>query len=270
MTTKSLETMVFNKSKYLRISSKDRTNPQAPTSDFRVNIPNRDLMSVKGFILSHVSFPNMNKTIDDDILFHFSWDESGALPPGDFVVTLLEGNYNITELMLHIQTVMNTSLQLVSANYAITVTLVDDRIVFTSTGVTAGTIYTYEQGGIVNELLGIDFTDTASTSESPHTLGSTPNLFSTKDVLITSNVLSDSTGTLESSNKFLSSIAHCPIDTVAYGNWSLYQTRVPELDSIVYQRDKDISTIDIQMRRDDGSIIDLQGLHWEFTIKFYY
>jgi hypothetical protein len=228
------------------------------------------VQNCKGFILSHVGIPIMFKNTPEELQFVINWDPDGALPSFPVVITIPPDNYTIDSLLLIIQTELNTELKLDDADASLSVTLVNERVVFESTGISPGTIQVPQQvDSILDEMLGISIIDAQKGFESPNAMTNAPDLFGVRDILITSNILSDYTGTIETDGKYLATVAHIPVEE-EYGCFQVYNTRQIELEGIAYPHIKNITQFDVQVRDDAGNILDIQGLNWEMTLKLYY
>jgi len=211
----------------------------------------------------------MFKTFQEDVQFSMDVDPVGGIPQTTVTITIPADNYTSTTLMTLMETLLNIELLVVDANLALTVTLVANRITFTSSGVLDMVIGVGVQSSVIDQLLGIGSSDLVDTLVNPKSLQNSPNLFGVTDVLITSNTLSDNSGTIETNDKFLSSIGHVPIESI-FGEYQIYRCVVPEIESVAYNRPKSINSFDIQMRDDQGQILDTQGLNWEMTLKLFY
>jgi hypothetical protein len=261
------------RSKYLRISSKDRRDPRgSTTSDFNIVLGStlQSIQNCKGFTLKHIGIPHLFRTVRSPLTLAVGWNPT-LLPSFNIIVTIPVGNYTIATMLVLLKSLIDTQVQLTSANYAVTVAFdaVTDRLSFASSGSSNATIGFSPQDSDTNELFGISQIQDLKGFISPHILSNAPNLFGHKDILITSRVLSDGSGTIESSDRFISSIAHIPVD-VQYGEYIIFRPQVSELHSTVFSASKNISQIDLQVRDDDGEILDLQGGNWEMSLKLYY
>jgi hypothetical protein len=212
----------------------------------------------------------MFTTVHTPLNLTVGWNPT-ILPSFEVSVVIPIANYTTGSLSTLLKTLIDVQIQLVSPNYAVTVVYnnIQSRFVFTSSGSSAATIGFSPQNTDTNELIGISDNEDVVGFISPHQMGNASNIFGPKDVMITSSVLSGGFQTIESSGRFLKTIAHIPIVGV-YGSYVQYIPQIAELNSVVFPESKNISEIDLQVRDDSGRILDLQGLHWEVTLKLYY
>ena len=258
--------MSFTKA-YLRVSSADRDAKQSVSkSDFTVNL--KETYNMQGIVNIQVHqcwVPNtfMNVNEFNNV---FKITEQGE---AQVAVTIPQGQYTQAEFVVALQLAINTALSAVAtttvaviAKTSPTYPKVDeDKLLFTFTGNTVSLDYdkdskTPTYTNINESALGvigfIDPVATSATWNSP----SIPNLRGYSNVYIHSKQINGG-GMFDANSGTNSAFASVSFHDVPYGAMGYYQSGDTRLSTIKYSSAKNMSTLRIVLRDEQGNKLDI-------------
>jgi hypothetical protein len=250
------------KTKLLHVSSRDRSDLKSSTSDFIVHLNASDgLQSVKKIVLKHATIPNSAYNIHE-YNNRFVWQQSDL---SYHSVTIPSGNYTIAKLLLNLNSVLSgAGINVVMHNAAFPELTPTLRFI-TSTPLIFLTI---DQGNPMAESLGI-IEGSNGLAVTTHFGRGVYDLSGPTIVLVQSRSLGESN--FVSSRNRVDSVIAVVQNNVPFGSYIHYDSNHAELDSVdVKRHGKNISTIDIRITSDGGSILNLNGLHVDLIFKIYY
>jgi hypothetical protein len=250
------------KTKLLHVSSRDKSDPKSSTSDFIVHLNSSDgLQAVKKVVLKHATIPNSVYNIHE-YNNRFVWQQSDL---SYHSAIISPGNYTISKLLINLNAVLSgAGISVVMHNAAFPELTPTLRFI-TSTAVIFLNI---NQGNPMADVLGItDGSDGVAVTT--HFGRGLFDLSGPSIVLVQSRTLGESN--FVSSRNKVDNVVGVVQNDVAFGSYIHYDSNHSELDSIdVKRHGKNISTIDIRITSDGGTILNLNGLHVDLIFKIYY
>ena len=172
----------------------------------------------------------------------------------NIVVTIPQGNYNVTTLRTYLLTVM--------PNFTITYTSMNNTFTFTH----SSSDFSFESNSTCMEILGFDEYETYSSSSRVLTSVNSINLFTIRNIYIQSN------------NLIVKNINHatpnncsilCSIPLTTGQNSILNYSNVNNVKSSV-DNIRNFTMLNISLTDQDGDILDLNGCHWSCTLQIDY
>ena len=172
----------------------------------------------------------------------------------NIVVTIPQGNYNVTSLRTYLLTVM--------PNFTITYTSMNNTFTFTH----SSSDFSFESNSTCMEILGFDEYETYSSSSRVLTSVNSINLFTIRNIYIQSN------------NLIVKNINHatpnncsilCSIPLTTGQNSILNYSNVNNVKSSV-DNIRNFTMLNISLTDQDGDILDLNGCHWSCTLQIDY
>jgi hypothetical protein len=247
----------FRKSKLLRIKSSDKNNDNDSNSDFVVSFNNiQNLQNVRAISIKSISFPNLVYNIKSQYTLAYTDSVAGA-----GTVVIPAGQRTMAELL----TLIKTGVEVNIASRTLTYTY-DDYLKKVSFTVSSGNI-TFNTSTDTAKYLGI----TSNLACAPAgTAQDFPDLGGEKSVFLHSSALSD--------NKYINSekgneniICEVPI-TADFGFLNLYESNSSDtIDLILFPHKKNIHSVDLQLKDEDGEILDLgKQAEIRLVLKIFY
>ena len=172
----------------------------------------------------------------------------------NIVVTIPQGNYNVTSLRTYLLTAM--------PNFTITYTSMNNTFTFTH----SSSDFSFESNSTCMEILGFDEYETYSSSSRVLTSVNSINLFTIRNIYIQSN------------NLIVKNINHatpnncsilCSIPLTTGQNSILNYSNVNNVKSSV-DNIRNFTMLNISLTDQDGDILDLNGCHWSCTLQIDY
>ncbi len=253
------------KSRYIKVSSDDRTNISDTNSNFSVQIPSEggivDAISacyIKSAYCQNV-FPNVQSYANTVFISNNTLTYQIMVPPGQ---------YSITTFITALQSAINTAI---APDTVVITQNSQQKLVFTFS---AGTPYLFIYApSTMAKILGLT-ANASDTTPNVVTMQSIPNLIGTTNVYIRSRAISTSL-TIDSNGgtpvvEILN--MNAPFGFSAYSNYK------PDFNYIQYEPYevmKSFRTIDIQLTNDEGNQLEWIGgintnFNFEMIIKIYY
>lgn len=202
--------------------------------------------------------------------FAASHAADSAAAAGNVSFTLPEGFYSNTVLAAAIVAGINATAQMVAipATLAITTTNVDGLWEFDMTGAQF-VLETAAQGSTASPIIGIYAP--SATPAAQQFADSLPNLAGLTQVYLRSSQLAPGNMFRSGNNLISDTLAVIPV-TAAYGSLNQYPAvSLPlELNEIIYDRPKDLSTIDLRVTDRAGTPVDLQNHPAKLTLQIWY
>lgn len=249
------------KSKYLRLSSEDKTNSTDSNTNFNISLPalGGNLDEVYGCYVKKISCPNMFYNIPSyaNLLI---LEKDGV---GTYTATITAAQYDLAALLVELK----TQIDLVIPD-TVTVTASASGILSFDFGVESYRLVL--DGSTSNEKLGF-VADTAYSAGGVLTLANPVNLLGETELYVHSREINPA-GLVEPSGAF-SVVDVLDID-VAYGSMAYSNFNDDELHEIRYfpwESRKTLRTVDIRLRNRTGQILELpDNFHFNMILKFYY
>ena len=234
--------------KNVRINSDTRVSG-TPTN-FTCQFINHDIQKIIYYTVTSVSFANVfdnidgrlnNKSEPTNVITFFS------TLGGNLSAIIPIGQYNITELAAILSTVMTNAMSALAGSPIVTVSVVNNKLNFITTGDTIGLLEISPIGSLMGALID-------SSVGANITADSKPALQGEQIVYVHSRELGFS-NTLLGSDLMVSSFVEIPI-TVPYGTMQTYQMDLNN-GAVMYSRPTSQGTIHIKLRSPDGHILTL-------------
>jgi len=193
-----------------------------------------------------------------------------AASAGNISFTLPSGFYSNTVLAAAIVAGINATAQMtaIPATLAIDTTAIDGKWVFTMTGATF-VLETAAQGSTISPLIGIYAP--SGTPAATQDADSLPNLAGLTQVYLRSSALAPANMYRSGNNLISDTFAVIPVGS-PYGALVQYPSvSLPlELNQVLYDAPKDISSIDLRLTDRSGNILDLQNHPLKLTLQIWY
>ena len=236
----------MSKTKHLLIRSKDRS--YGTPGDFSVNldIPLQDL---KGVALLSLSLPNViYNVVSTNNKFYFK-DSS------DVVVTLPNGSYNINTLIAELTNQMNTSGAQV---YTISYSTTSMRLTISAAG-----NFTIQTGdNTINYILGFEVTASATSHEATNVVRLDFPSFLFIEITEFYSLFSKTT-TGNAYGNFI-----IPISTNSQ-SLEIFNRNISYPVNVCYGS-SNITSLSVKLRKDNGDIVNINGLDWAMLIGLVY
>lgn len=172
----------------------------------------------------------------------------------DVIIEIPQGNYSVSSLRNYLSTVMT--------NFTITYSSLNNTFTFTHTTYN----FQFKSSSTCMEILGFDENDNYTSLSNTLTSINSINLFTIRNIYITSNNLS--LNNINNSTPNLCNIlASIPLTSgansvITYFNINNVKTRVNDI--------KNFTLLQLALTDQDGDILDLNGCHWSITLQIDY
>lgn len=244
----------FGHSKFLRVTSRDRSSKSNSQYDILFTTRDVDLHQIKRVELKTAIIPNTQYNVN---INNNTWNFINSANGGTNY-TIPVGQYTVTSLI--------TELESQVPGLTVTQSTLTDKLSFT---MSSGT-FTMESDRTINkmaEVLGVS--TTVAGASGTEVCDSLPNLTGLTNVYIASSALSSGASMIASENDKTSIFCSVPI-TVPYGSTQVHDESGSDThDYTSFPAHKNISNIDIQLLDDKGFEVDLNGLEYEFIFRVY-
>lgn len=224
----------------IAVNSRDRITGNS--NDFTYQL-GRVLQNVNSFSLDFISIP---------IAYYRVNSTNNRFDVGASQVTLTEGDYTITTLATEVQ----TQLQAINANYTCSVSGNYLVLAHTTTAFTLD----FNVDNSAYEVMG--FVKTGSyTGTTSYTSPNSVNLYGSQVCHLCSKELG-----IQSLNDAFDNVVQSFVIDATYGNVNTYINNTPVTKVITT---KNLDKIDFSLRKDDGTLFDLDGLNIVFNLNLY-
>jgi len=224
----------------IAINSRDRLIGDSNNFEYRLG---RVVQDVYAFSVSWLSLPIASYKVNET---------NNKFDVGVSTITITEGDYTKTTLATEIQ----TQLQAVDANYSCSVSGNYLTISHTSSNF----ILSFNVDNSAYELMG--FIKTGSyTGTTSYTSPNSVNLYGSQVVHLTSKELGQ-----QSINDAYDNVVQSFVIDATYGNVHVYENNTPTVKKITT---KNLDKLDFAIRKDDGTLFDLDGLEIVFNLHLY-
>ena len=240
----------FSRIRAYSIDSRNRTRQEDSTTEFKIDLGSFD-GGIKSATLISAEIPNTEYvfTSDNNVI---TFNEGG----GNLTATITPGTYNISDLISEIDTRLNAAGAL---TYTTTFSDITKKITLSATG-NFNVLWTFTDDNPAS-LLG--FTVDLGGSSS-YTAPNSINIAGENSYFIAMRDL-NLTGTLGGQN-MIGYTYKVPIN-VGYGDVCFYSSETGLLQPFRQDNNRFLQPIMfIQLLKYDGSVVDLQGADWSFTV----
>ncbi len=253
------------KSRYIRISSSNRSNPGSSNSDFTVVFPSEGgiVDSIAACYIKSAYCPNVFNNVQ-------SFNNLLVISDSTFTYNVFVpvGQYSIVTFITALTTAINAEI---APNTVIITQSPQENLIFTFSAGTPYQFY-YPQSTISAQ---IGLTGNAfDTTPNVVTMQSIPNLIGVNAVYINSRAIATSM-TIDSTNA--TSVIEILNINSAYGQtaYSNYESDFNYIQYEPYEPQKSFRNIDIQLTDGDGNILEWAGgvntnFNFEMILKIYY
>ena len=237
--------------KDLLISSLDKTNYADSNSRFIFKFGERyELQNIKSITLKGLLVPNVFYNIRDGT----NGKQNNTLiitetGQPDAVITIPEGQYTISDFMTELKNQLDANLT--SGVSTVTQNLINKKINI-SFSVTTVILKSNLNGSTMGSVLGLKNTTTALLN---HIMDYMPNLNGYDIVYVHSQELANKNA--ESDSGTISVLGYATFDKTPFGGYSYLAVNDDTLFNIVYKEYRNISTIGITLRDDQGTFLDI-------------
>lgn len=172
----------------------------------------------------------------------------------DIIIEIPQGNYTSTSVKNYLTSVMT--------GFTITYTTLNNTFTFTH----VSNDFQFKSSSTCMEILGFDENDTYNSSSRVLTSVNSINLFTIRNIYITSNNLS-----LNNVNNSTPNVANilASIPLTSGANSIITYVNTNNVKSIVNDI-KNFTILQIALTDQDGDILDLNGCHWSMTLQIDY
>jgi hypothetical protein len=262
-----------SREKYVVISSDDKDPDSVSNSNFKVTLRERyATQSIDRIIIKEVIVPNSFYNISDGDPIKGNGPANNILliesseTKTQISVSVPCGQYNILQLIVALQSAINTQIAPLTASVVITRDDITNLLSFTFT--TTG-IFTFLSISPMAPVLGfksnISYTPTTLTITMPDP----PDLSGINSVYIHSEALSDGSG-IDASKGIINLVESVSMATTAYGTFSYKQNSDTELCTINYTMPRNLNVIDIRLRDREGNLLNIGTKRLTLMVKMYY
>lgn len=253
--------------KIIIISSNDKDNASSNSnSDFVVNLKERyNTQNIKHVLIKEVQvcncFYNVRSGTNGEQNNQFKMQETGE---PDILFTIAEGQYTTATYITALQAAMNTAL--VVGSVAITQDPINQKLIFTFTGITA-IFYNLADGNLMAPVAGITVTTAA-----PAALinsDSLPNLSGVNMVYFHSREVGENHG-INGDFGLINVVESLSFHDVPFGAYGYKQNNDDELALIQYDQPRNLNRISVTLRDDLGNKLDIGTTELTLTIKAFF
>jgi len=251
--------------KFIRITNQDRL-PQSPSpSNFTVDISNdSDVHQSTEMYLHSITIPNVFYNIDThNNRLSFGARSLGGVTNVQPTITIAPGFYSTAQIMVALKTAMDIAMVPVAGTIDFTQDPITNLISFQTTNLDGVGFYATLASSTLAPFIGLNnnipaYTPAGTFDSMPSLQGETMFYLHSKDI--------SASGTQLSNGLSVSSFASIPVN-VPYLSIQQYQPNEMETNKIIFNTQKDLSTLTIKLRSQDGRILEL-GANQEIIIVF--
>lgn len=271
------------KSKFLRISSNEKTDDSISNSVFSVNIPQSDYIdNVKGFYVHSIECPNVFNNVDtynNNFIVSFP----GPSTETELNINIVEGYYLIDDLITQMNAQISAQITANGDAYTLVLSKVgvfpQERIVFEVNGLSAGVCNLFTSDNTILNSLGVISTPNGIPPNIPFQLvngvpisaQNIPNLIGATALYVHSRALA--TNNLVEKDGVFSTVDKLNIDqpygSVCYSNFNNDTTH--EKRYFPFSDKRSLRKIDIKLRDINGNILLLpSNFNFTMMLKIFY
>lgn len=249
------------RSKFLRITSGDKTTTSENNGDFFVELKETyTTQRIKEIMVHSAIVPNVFYNIrssQGEINNTLTFTELGQ---AETTVSVPEGQYTLTEFIAVLEPLMDAAM--VGTTVVITQDPASKKLIFTFTGNTV----TINNVSLISSVIGL--INTPATG-AVLTMDSIPNLRGYDEVYIHSSTIGPG-NTIDANFGYVSSIINVPFNDAPFGAIAYYQSSVGAEDTIKYNIPIDLSVIKIVLRDAKGNRLDPGTHEIVFILKVFF
>lgn len=240
--------------KYLRIDSSDRDKNSPLTkskSNFLVNLKERsETQRVKSVKIHQIWCPNVFYNVRSGInnVINITQDSEVATD-----ITIPQGQYTITTFMVAAKTAIDAKM---AGGSVVTITQDADTQLLTlafSGGTNPNTALNVTDAN--SEAWCVFGVQTTSAEAASHTATSAPNLRGLSQVFLHSKTLNNF-GTYDGDSGAISMFSAVSFHDTPFGGMGYYQSTNDDTDLIVYDKPRNLSSVQIKLRDSVGNVLD--------------
>lgn len=236
--------MSSQSSRFVRITSKDKTATSHSNSDFEVDLKEKVLTQhVKTIMVHQALVPNVFYNINSSNN-EIKFTENGQAATS---AILPVGQYVIADLMAQLKIAMDAMF--VGTTVAVTQQALTKKLIFTYTGQTV----ILDPTSTIAPVIGL--TSTLG-SLAAQTMDYITNLRGYDEVYIHSRTISPG-NMIDGNFGLVSVLASVSLNDAAFGQVAYYQSSAEEENMITYSRPVDLSVINIVLRDSEGNRLDI-------------
>jgi len=271
------------KSKFLRISSNEKTNESLSNSIFSVNIPQSDYIdNVKGFYVHSIECPNVFNNVasyNNNLILSFP----GPSTETEININITESYYLIDDLINQINLEIANQIVINGDAYTFVLSKVglfpNEKIQFNVNGLSAGVCNLFTSDTSILPLLGVESTPNGIPPNIPFTIvngvasiaQNIPNLIGATALYVHSRALA--TNNLVEKDGVFSTVDKLNIDqpfgSVCYSNFNNDTTH--EKRYFPFSDKRSLRKIDIKLRDINGNILQLpSNFNFSMMLKIFY